>query len=52
MTTADPSRCVDCDRDVELCFFCEREDCEHALCYRCVVQALGEFVPQPHGHGG
>jgi hypothetical protein len=44
--------CDSCGRDVEMCFFCEREGCDRAVCYRCVVVALGEFVPQPHDHGG
>ena len=44
--------CLTCEREVEVCFFCEREECPNVLCYRCVVVALGEFVPQPHPHGG
>jgi hypothetical protein len=44
--------CLSCGRDVEVCFFCEREECPDAQCYRCVVVALREFVPQPHPHGG
>jgi hypothetical protein len=52
MSTTEPPRCADCDRRIEVCAFCEREACDRCLCYRCVVVALGEFVPQPHDHGG
>jgi hypothetical protein len=51
-TMAEDQACGSCGRDVEVCFFCERQDCDDAQCYRCVVVALGEFVPQPHDHGG
>jgi hypothetical protein len=45
-------RCTHCDRDVEVCSFCDEAECGHALCYRCVVLSLREEVAEPHGHGG
>ncbi|HEX2025973.1 MAG TPA: hypothetical protein VHH92_06225 [Actinomycetota bacterium] len=44
--------CTDCDREVEGCSLCEREACDRALCYRCMVLTIGQAVPEPHGHGG
>jgi hypothetical protein len=44
--------CASCERDIEVCFVCEREDCPEGRCYRCVVIDLREFLPQPHLHGG
>lgn len=44
--------CRTCQREIECCYFCEAEDCPEACCYRCMVVELGEFLPQPHEHGG
>ncbi len=44
--------CRGCDREIELCAFCDSEGCEEAVCYRCLIVDLGETVAQPHGHGG
>lgn len=49
---AEGRRCVNCQREIEWCSFCDEEDCAVARCYRCVVIGLGEFTPQPHLHGG
>lgn len=44
--------CTRCGRVAQGCAFCQREGCHELLCYRCVRIALGQQVPQPHGHGG
>ena len=44
--------CLGCDRSIECCSFCDEEDCRVAICYRCVVLALGESAPSLHTHGG
>jgi hypothetical protein len=44
--------CAGCDRRVEWCAFCDREDCPVAICERCVQVELREEVAEPHGHGG
>jgi len=45
-------RCSSCGCDVECCAFCDEVDCPSAACYRCVTEALGEAMAQPHAHGG
>ena len=52
MSTSEEPRCSHCDRLIEVCTFCEREECESPSCYRCLVVELREYVPQPHAHGG
>jgi hypothetical protein len=52
MSTSEEQRCSHCDRLIEVCTFCEREECGTQSCYRCLVVELREFVPQPHTHGG
>jgi hypothetical protein len=44
--------CAGCDRELEVCAFCETEDCAEATCYRCLIVELREFLPHPHEHGG
>lgn len=44
--------CNDCDRRIEACACCEEESCGEAICYRCLITDLGEWLPQPHEHGG
>lgn len=44
--------CSGCDREVEVCAFCERGDCEAPICFRCMIFELKEALPIPHGHGG
>ncbi len=45
-------RCSTCDDQIDRCEFCERPDCATALCYGCVIEALGQAIRQPHDHGG
>jgi hypothetical protein len=47
-----PVRCTRCDSRIELCAFCESEDCGRAICYRCLRQELKQSLAQPHPHGG
>jgi hypothetical protein len=51
MSTPETVVCTGCDREIEICCFCD-ENCGHELCYRCVVFDLHESLPQPHVHGG
>jgi len=44
--------CMRCGVVVELCAFCERDDCRHTICYRCLRIQLGQSMAQPHLHGG
>jgi hypothetical protein len=50
--TAERRTCPSCDRAVERCACCEREDCPTITCYRCMVLELRQFLPHPHLHGG
>ncbi len=36
--------CSGCDRGIECCAFCDREDCVVAICERCVRLELREEV--------
>jgi ribosomal protein L32 len=45
-------RCSGCDRELEVCAFCDEADCGHALCFHCVLIELKAEVPEPHAHGG
>jgi hypothetical protein len=44
--------CTSCGVVLEVCAFCERERCPEAICYRCLRNALGESLAEPHTHGG
>jgi hypothetical protein len=44
--------CADCDREIEMCCFCQDEDCRVAVCDPCMRTALHESMKQPHAHGG
>jgi hypothetical protein len=44
--------CRDCDCAIDCCQFCDKEDCEKAVCYRCMIVALGQSIPDLHPHGG
>lgn len=44
--------CSACGKTTEVCAFCERSDCSHAVCYRCLRVALGQSLDHPHDHGG
>jgi len=41
--------CEGCGRSVDVCAFCDSEDCNEVICYRCVLYELGEArPPEPH----
>ncbi len=44
--------CARCGIAIELCAFCEHDECRGPLCYRCVRVAMAQEVRQPHVHGG
>jgi len=44
--------CTRCGARIEVCAFCERADCSHPICYRCLRQELRQSLAQPHAHGG
>lgn len=44
--------CTNCGVILEICAFCERDQCPEAICYRCLRIALGESMAEPHVHGG
>lgn len=44
--------CDGCDRAIDMCSFCERDDCGEGTCYRCLIVDLGETITGPHDHGG
>ena len=45
-------KCSSCDRPIELCACCDEPNCDAAICYRCLNEALGQAIPHPHDHGG
>jgi hypothetical protein len=44
--------CGTCEVTLELCAFCERADCGHTICARCLRIELRESLAHPHAHGG
>ena len=44
--------CRSCDCAIEYCQFCDKEDCEKAVCYGCMIIALRAQIPDLHPHGG
>jgi hypothetical protein len=44
--------CSDCDRAIEVCWFCQDPECDQAICDRCIRTALHESLKLPHVHGG
>ncbi len=44
--------CARCATVIEICAFCEHDECRGPLCYRCVRAGLAQEVRQPHVHGG
>ena len=39
--------CTRCGASVEYCAFCEREDCNHAICNRCMRLGLRQSRDHP-----
>jgi hypothetical protein len=44
--------CEHCGASLECCEGCEREACDAATCYRCLIAGLGESLVGVHQHGG
>lgn len=44
--------CSRCGKTVEECAVCERAECPHKMCYRCLRIEIGESMDHPHDHGG
>jgi hypothetical protein len=44
--------CSECHCSIDCCAFCDEAGCTVAVCYGCMIVALGETAPQPHSHGG
>ena len=40
--------CKGCSREIDVCGFCDAEDCREPICYRCVLYELDEARrPEP-----
>ncbi len=47
-----PLVCRGCEKPLELCCFCDRDDCSVAVCFKCEATALLQWTPPLHAHGG
>jgi hypothetical protein len=45
-------KCKGCEREIDICEFCQQPECPVAICYYCQNRELKQTVPQPHAHGG
>ena len=52
MTTSDPARCRECEREIVSCACCERGECKHPICHRDLILLVRQSLPTPHTHGG
>jgi hypothetical protein len=44
--------CSGCEKGMDFCSCCDREDCSVCICYSCLTVELRVSLPQPHEHGG
>jgi hypothetical protein len=44
--------CMTCGSSIERCAFCERDDCGHTICFRCLRIEFGQSIAPLHLHGG
>ena len=51
-TAVQEVRCNSCGCDIDYCSFCDESGCAVAICYGCMVEALGESLGPLHEHGG
>ena len=51
-STAVKEKCKGCNREIDVCEFCEQPGCPAAICYYCVNRELKQTQPHPHAHGG
>jgi hypothetical protein len=49
---AKKEKCKGCDREIDVCAFCEQQGCRSAICYRCQNSELKQTLLHPHAHGG
>ncbi|HSS94762.1 MAG TPA: hypothetical protein VLR46_12365 [Candidatus Dormibacteraeota bacterium] len=45
-------KCKGCQREIEVCAFCEQPGCPAAICYDCQNRELKQTLAHPHAHGG
>lgn len=45
-------RCGECGCVIGCCEFCDDEECPKAICYGCLIVAIGQEIPELHTHGG
>lgn len=45
-------RCKRCNREIDVCDFCEEPGCKAAICYGCRNRELKQTLVHPHAHGG
>lgn len=56
MSTKEPEpgselTCSDCHVSLDWCAFCDEAGCAVAICYGCMVVALGQTAPEARTHG-
>ncbi|TMK85228.1 MAG: hypothetical protein E6G44_07740 [Actinobacteria bacterium] len=44
--------CTHCGCDMDYCSFCDESGCGVAICYGCMVVAIGQTTEALHTHGG
>jgi hypothetical protein len=37
--------CAGCGRQVDVCAFCDKDECTETICYRCLLYELDEARP-------
>ena len=48
--TATDLTCSECHCSVDWCAFCDESNCAVAICYGCMITALGQTAPQARPH--
>jgi hypothetical protein len=44
-------RCSECEASLDWCAFCDEPGCPVAVCYGCMIVALGQTAPQARHRG-
>jgi hypothetical protein len=44
-------RCSQCECGLDWCAFCDESGCAVAICYGCMIVALGQTAPQARHRG-
>lgn len=50
--TENKEKCKGCDREIDVCAFCQEPGCQAAICFNCHNVELKQSLPHPHKHGG